>query len=373
MRISLIGVVAATVLGTTALSHAQPAPQPGQNQPSMKEESPNPGGAGAREQRGSSPSPSAKPKGSENGEAAKRGRAEPSQREAAESRHKSDRVGEKTEEPKAKADRRTSGDLEDAQKRRTGEVREKDEVREKAEGQKRKADRDDDRDRGQARREKSDQRKAAEQERKSSRETARDRQQKKREATEGSKDTRKRVELSGEQRTTIREKLISHREARVTNVNFSINVGVVVPRERVRLHVLPADIVTIVPAYRGYRYFIVADETIVIVHPTTYRIVEVIDSSGQRRGRFVTASLELTPAQVAILFDRIEFDRYRSDFRVSLSLGAEVPSRVDLYQFPVDVVEEVPELRSYRFFVVDREIVIVRPGDRSVMRVVRRD
>jgi Protein of unknown function (DUF1236) len=62
----------------------------------------------------------------------------------------------------------------------------------------------------------------------------------------------------------------------VTNVNFSMNVGTVVPRT-VTIVVLPMTVVEIYPAWRGYHYFI-AVERIVIVEPDTLRIVFIIDA-----------------------------------------------------------------------------------------------
>src|ERR1043166_3944154 len=84
----------------------------------------------------------------------------------------------------------------------------------------------------------------------------------------------KSVELSTEQRTQIRSVVISHREARVDHVDFSVSVGTRVPRS-VHVVVLPAEVVRIVPQYRGFRYFIVREE-IVIVDPDTFEIVAVI-------------------------------------------------------------------------------------------------
>jgi len=62
----------------------------------------------------------------------------------------------------------------------------------------------------------------------------------------------------------------------VTNVNFSLTVGAVVPR-RVRIVVLPPRVVEIYPAWRGYYYFLVGDR-IVIVERDTLRIVFIIDA-----------------------------------------------------------------------------------------------
>jgi outer membrane biosynthesis protein TonB len=82
--------------------------------------------------------------------------------------------------------------------------------------------------------------------------------------------------VTTEQRTQIRQTIISESNApRVTNVNFSLNVGTVVPRT-VRTVVLPPRVVEIYPAWRGYYYFLVGDR-IVIVDPDTLRIVFIID------------------------------------------------------------------------------------------------
>jgi hypothetical protein len=84
------------------------------------------------------------------------------------------------------------------------------------------------------------------------------------------------VTFTTEQRTRIRETVFKGSNApRVSNVNFSINVGTVVPRT-VRVIEIPDVIVEIHPEWRGYRYFIVNEE-LVIVEPDTLRIVAVID------------------------------------------------------------------------------------------------
>jgi Protein of unknown function (DUF1236) len=83
--------------------------------------------------------------------------------------------------------------------------------------------------------------------------------------------------ITTEQRTQVRQTIIKESNApRVTNVNFSLNVGTVVPRT-VTIVVLPMTVVEIYPAWRGYYYFIV-DDRIVIVEPGTLRIVFIIDA-----------------------------------------------------------------------------------------------
>ncbi len=57
-------------------------------------------------------------------------------------------------------------------------------------------------------------------------------------------------------------------------INFSLNVGTAVPRT---VHIVggPQGIIRIHPAWRGFEYFLVGDE-IVIVEPDTLHIVAVI-------------------------------------------------------------------------------------------------
>ena len=83
------------------------------------------------------------------------------------------------------------------------------------------------------------------------------------------------VNLTSEQRTTIRSEVLTSSAPRVTNINFSVSVGTVVPTS-VRVVEVPATIVRIHPRWKGYRYFVYNDE-IIIVEPRTLKIVAVLD------------------------------------------------------------------------------------------------
>jgi hypothetical protein len=87
--------------------------------------------------------------------------------------------------------------------------------------------------------------------------------------------TSKNVSLTTEQKTTIRQKVLTSSAPRVTNVDFDIKVGVVVPRT-VRVAPLPVTIIEIQPEWRGYMYFVSGDE-IIVVEPGTLRIVAVLE------------------------------------------------------------------------------------------------
>jgi hypothetical protein len=84
------------------------------------------------------------------------------------------------------------------------------------------------------------------------------------------------AKLSTEQRSKITTVIKSQNVRPATNVNFSISVGAHVPRN-VGFHPLPAEIVTIYPEWRGYEFFLVGNQ-IVVVNPRTLEIVDVIDA-----------------------------------------------------------------------------------------------
>jgi hypothetical protein len=84
------------------------------------------------------------------------------------------------------------------------------------------------------------------------------------------------AKLSTEQRTKITSVIRNEHVQPTTNVNFSIAVGTRVPRT-VSFHPLPTEIVDIYPSWRGYEFFLVRDQ-IVVVDPQTMEIVAVLEA-----------------------------------------------------------------------------------------------
>jgi hypothetical protein len=83
------------------------------------------------------------------------------------------------------------------------------------------------------------------------------------------------VRLSQDQRTRVKDVIVRDRNvARVNSANFSVNVGARVPRD-VHVSVLPPDVVTIVPEYRGFEYVVVGDQ-LLIIDPNTLEIVDIL-------------------------------------------------------------------------------------------------
>lgn len=82
------------------------------------------------------------------------------------------------------------------------------------------------------------------------------------------------INISAEQKTVIKSTIVET-HVKPVDVDFKVSIGVNVPKT-IELHRLPPRVVEIVPAYREYVYFVVADGTIVIVDPGSYEIVYVI-------------------------------------------------------------------------------------------------
>ena len=80
------------------------------------------------------------------------------------------------------------------------------------------------------------------------------------------------TQLTTEQRTEVREKVLTS-APRENNVNFSVNVGTVVPRT-VHVAEVPETLIRIHPGWRGDRFFVVRDEIIIV--DSDFRIIAVL-------------------------------------------------------------------------------------------------
>ena len=85
---------------------------------------------------------------------------------------------------------------------------------------------------------------------------------------------RSQVQVTQQQRTEIHERISHVRVERIEHPQFSVSIGVAIPRT-VHVAVLPPEIVEVVPEYRGFDYVMVGDE-ILIIDPGSLEIVAVI-------------------------------------------------------------------------------------------------
>lgn len=187
---------------------------------------------------------------------------------------------------------------------------------------------------------------------------------------------RRAASLETREKTRLHSAIEKLRVREVTNVNFSVSVGVAVPAS-VTLQPVPTEIVEVIPEYRGYDFFVVRNE-VVIVEPRTHKIVDVIERGGSARAESTTTSrerkLHLTEKQKTLI-------RQHSSRRTTTGAstrtetriieGEPIPQSVEIETFPEEVYREVPEVRSYRYIQRNNDIYIVEPGDRRVIETIR--
>ncbi|MGH6770061.1 MAG: DUF1236 domain-containing protein [Xanthobacteraceae bacterium] len=84
------------------------------------------------------------------------------------------------------------------------------------------------------------------------------------------------------------------------------------------------------------------------------------------------AVIELSPDQRTTIYGTITREPVRvpppADF--NFRVGVAVPAEVELYAVPEAV--EVPTIRRYRYTVWNNQVVLVDPGSRKVVQIIRR-
>jgi hypothetical protein len=176
--------------------------------------------------------------------------------------------------------------------------------------------------------------------------------------------------LDPKQASDFRSRLEKHGDIARASVNFDARIGVAVP-EAVRLTPIPVDIVAEYPEFRGYDVTIVQDE-VVIVDPHTRNIVEVIRQGGTNAAEAGPhrERLRLTREQDEVIRRGVHIE-HPADVEFDERVDERVPDSVTLVPMPGPIIADIPEVRSYDYF-VDRSdhVVIVDPETHEVVGIV---
>lgn len=184
------------------------------------------------------------------------------------------------------------------------------------------------------------------------------------------------VNINDQQRTRVTQSITRLNVQPINNVNFSLTVGTAIPRD-IRLQTLPADVVEVVPQYRGYSFFVVRDE-IVIVEPSTYQIVTVLPRSGgstaaapapsRSKASFTDKDRDVVRKHVKTR--TTERQTTGSAAKVVIRRGERVPESVQFEEFPDTVYRDAPSLREYRYIHRENRTYLVDPGERTVIEEI---
>lgn len=174
------------------------------------------------------------------------------------------------------------------------------------------------------------------------------------------------TKINNQQRTQVVDRLRQSRdlERARSDVNIRVNIGERLP-ERVRPLPLPADIVSVVPEYRGYDYTVVEDE-VAIVDPRSREVVDVIPERGyaaENGLRYEGTRVVLSSEQQQIL---------KRTALSSMTVGSTAPNTacLTLQRVPDELVRSNPELASYRYVAIGDQIVLVDPRQRKIVQVI---
>ena len=183
----------------------------------------------------------------------------------------------------------------------------------------------------------------------------------------------RRVQASDQQRREVRERLFRGRNVdRISRkrLNVPLTIGSRIPR-RHRLHRFTPALLALAPMYAAYSYLVV-DDTICVVDPESYAIVDVIPSSVERAGPLPASGsrLALSAAQMRCIYESVPKDEARVNLRLRLALGAEIPRDVTLARFPERTLGCAPGLASLGYIVVQDDVVIVDPADYAIVHLI---
>jgi hypothetical protein len=193
------------------------------------------------------------------------------------------------------------------------------------------------------------------------------------------------VQISSTTATHISQALISTAPATSQNINVAVNIGAPLPGEA-ELLPLPPAVVSLVPEYQGYEYVVVNDQ-VAIVQPSTRVVVEVITPTGVAAAPAAPppavvngaaaapagppAVVNLTDAQQQLLVESVQGEALPQAQIPELADGQTVPQSVELAPVPSVVVAQVPMIERYRVAVAHNRVALVDPGTRLVVHVVR--
>jgi hypothetical protein len=120
----------------------------------------------------------------------------------------------------------------------------------------------------------------------------------------------------------------------------------------------------------------VVHDEIVIVQPSTRKIVEVIHRGGETHAKREGVShghrLTLSQSQQRLIRDTVTRDHLpEAQVQEQLTYGVTVPQDVTLEPVPQPLIVQIPMIEQYRMFITgDDRIVLVDPDTREVVHVI---
>lgn len=92
--------------------------------------------------------------------------------------------------------------------------------------------------------------------------------------------------------------------------------------------------------------------------------------AGQAYGQ--DARLAIDPAHGKVIHEYVVTERVQPvAVTIPLEIGATIPDGIKLAPVPLAMVEKVPEVRNYEYFVAGGKVVFVEPYTRKILQIVQ--
>ena len=183
-----------------------------------------------------------------------------------------------------------------------------------------------------------------------------------------------RVQATDQQRREVHRSLF--RERRVqrlprSQLNVALAIGSRIPR-RHRLYRFTPALLALVPMYAAYSYLVV-DDTICVVDPETYAIVDMIPASIEQAGPPSSSARRARPfrrADAVRLCQRAQGSRAGRTFASALLSAQKFREAWSYSPFPTKPWPVLQSLQTMRISSSQDDVVIVNPTDYAIVQVI---
>jgi len=84
-------------------------------------------------------------------------------------------------------------------------------------------------------------------------------------------------------------------------------------------------------------------------------------------------SIQLSAAQKSAIYQSVSKQKIGAapSGNLRVSVGAQLPASVELHALPSATVAEIPAVRSFKYTLVQNQVVLVDPDSRMVIEIIR--
>jgi hypothetical protein len=86
-----------------------------------------------------------------------------------------------------------------------------------------------------------------------------------------------------------------------------------------------------------------------------------------------SAPLQLSAQQKTQIFQTVTKEKVKTPppANLQLSVGSQVPSSVELYPLPANILTQVPAASKYKYTVAQNQVVLVDPANMKIVEVIK--